>query len=299
VRLAPTPPATLSPREVARALGVGESTVKRWIDTGRLPAVRTPGGHRRVAVERAHRLARDAHRALAEPRVLGLDALAAGPAFDAVAFEDRLHDLLTEGRGPEVERLVLSALTARCIGVAELFDGPLRGAMARIGERWQGGVEGVFVEHRASQIALSVLDRVDDLFEPATDCVAVGGSAAGDPSTIATRTAATVLASEGIAPVNLGADVPAGALLDAARRTGARLCWVSVSYVDDPPRQREALAGLVAEACDRGLACIVGGRAVDRLDLADVVAGHRGARLGRSMADLAALARELLAAPAR
>lgn len=37
----------LSVHEVARILGCGESSVRTWADTGRLPCWRTPGGHRR------------------------------------------------------------------------------------------------------------------------------------------------------------------------------------------------------------------------------------------------------------
>ena len=34
--------------QVARMLGVATSSVSKWIDEGRLPAARTPGGHRRI-----------------------------------------------------------------------------------------------------------------------------------------------------------------------------------------------------------------------------------------------------------
>lgn len=37
----------LTPAEVARALGVGPKTVTRWAAAGKLPALRTIGGHRR------------------------------------------------------------------------------------------------------------------------------------------------------------------------------------------------------------------------------------------------------------
>jgi len=42
---------TLSTSEVARLLGVAAGSVANWIDQGQLRAGRTPGGHRRVAVD--------------------------------------------------------------------------------------------------------------------------------------------------------------------------------------------------------------------------------------------------------
>lgn len=37
----------LPPREVAELLGVDPKTVSRWARLGKIPSVRTPGGHRR------------------------------------------------------------------------------------------------------------------------------------------------------------------------------------------------------------------------------------------------------------
>lgn len=41
------PAALLSPGEVAALFGVHVATVARWSNEGRLPALLTPGGHRR------------------------------------------------------------------------------------------------------------------------------------------------------------------------------------------------------------------------------------------------------------
>lgn len=38
---------TLSARQVAEVFSVGSKTVARWAQAGLLPAIRTPGGHRR------------------------------------------------------------------------------------------------------------------------------------------------------------------------------------------------------------------------------------------------------------
>jgi excisionase family DNA binding protein len=39
----------LSLQEASRMLGVHPSTIRQWADTGKIPTVRTPGGHRRFA----------------------------------------------------------------------------------------------------------------------------------------------------------------------------------------------------------------------------------------------------------
>jgi len=43
-------------REVAKVFGVSQETVYRWIKTGKLPSVRTPGGHYLVRQDELCRL---------------------------------------------------------------------------------------------------------------------------------------------------------------------------------------------------------------------------------------------------
>ena len=45
----------LTSADVAKLLGVGPTSVKRWADSGLLPCLRTPGKHRRFAREEVER----------------------------------------------------------------------------------------------------------------------------------------------------------------------------------------------------------------------------------------------------
>jgi excisionase family DNA binding protein len=116
----------LSPKDLSLLIGVSESSLKRWVDDGRLRAERTAGGHRRIATAEAVRFIRETASPVADPTLLGL------PELDRPAV-----DVAQDG---EVERVILSAAreknTARATGVliaeflrsrtvASVLDGPV------------------------------------------------------------------------------------------------------------------------------------------------------------------------------
>lgn len=49
-------PELLTPSEVAKLFRVDPKTVTRWAEAGKLPHIRTLGGHRRFWAEEVHRL---------------------------------------------------------------------------------------------------------------------------------------------------------------------------------------------------------------------------------------------------
>jgi excisionase family DNA binding protein len=288
----------VSPREIARAVGVSESTVKRWVDAGAVTATRTPGGHRRIPLAEAVALIRRSGVPLRHPALLGLPELDPNvTAPSASQAGDRLYDLLAQDEVAWARGFVISLYVAGWT-VPAIFDGPMRTALTRIGELWRHDGQGVFLEHRATQICLQALLQLRGLLPPASaDApVALGAAPSGDPYLIPSQMAAVVVADAGFREHNLGPETPIDALRRAVVHHRPRLVWVSLSTTPDDPRALAAALGdlaVVVEQQDGALA--VGGRAAPTLG---AIAAPGLQRLG-TMAELAALARGLRAGAAQ
>ena len=280
----------LSPKELARAIGVSESSLKRWVDEGALTATRTSGGHRRIPRNAALAFAREHGYPVLRPDLLGLDEVAppgagAGPAAT-------LHAALLEGRSAEARRLLVGRFVEG-ESVASLIDGEMAPAMRAIGELWQHHDAGIFIEHRAVDICTQVLDRLRDLLPqpPADAPLAVGGAPEDDPYTLPSLMAATVLAAEGWRTMNLGAHAPARVVAGAAADHDARLVWLALSVMGGHrgvARETRTLSDAMSAARSEG-AVVVGGPACRE-------SGTRPpepARFAESLPELAGLARGL------
>jgi excisionase family DNA binding protein len=280
----------LSPREVARSLGVSESSVKRWVDDGTLAAQRTAGGHRRIPVGEVVRFVRRSGSAVVQPEIIfGTGMATAVAPFDHAASEEmgrRLYSLLQHDNAPAVRALLL-ALYAAGWPVAALCDGPIRLALTEIGTLWHHGVEGIITEHRATETCIRVLAEIRTLFAaPADDApTALGAAPSGDPYLLPSMMAAAVLADLGYRDHNLGPDLPTTAMLKAVDHYRPRLVWLAMSVSRADERLTPAETELAARLERQGATLIVGGRgAPPAIPIAGVLRIH-------SMAELAAFAR--------
>ena len=286
----------LTPREFAEAIGVSESSVKRWVDGGDIEATRTVGGHRRIPIQAAGRYVRERSLTLVRPDILGLSDVSAHSAAETGAEDPttRFFDYLRAGAEAEARGLILT-LYLDGDSVAEIVDGPFRAALARVGELWTSEPSGILWEHRATQIALRALTRLRSLLPvPADAPVAVGGAPAGDRYILPTMAVAAVLAGEGMRAVNLGAETPTETLARGVETLDARLAWLSVSHVVAAERLRDGVLGMLPVLSERGAPLVVGGSQARKLNLPKNGLFY----VGGSMVELEALVRGMKLAPA-
>ncbi len=259
--------AVLSPKDVAKAIGVSESSLKRWADEGQLRVSRTAGGHRRILLTEAIRFIRENKHAIVRPDVLGLNELG------------ELSADLRSGRRDQTEAALLEALQAgdgvRVRGIMvswfldgtelpALLDGPVRMTMQKLGELWQHSNEGIFIEHRATDLCVQALNHVRSLLPPAKPgaATAMGGAPSGDPYIMPTMMASMVLADLGYRTVNLGPDTPADVLIRAASKCDARLVWVSYSTDLEARRLEQQVDQIAKGIAPLNADLVVGGRQV-------------------------------------
>ena len=62
------PERLLTPKEVARRFAVDPKTVTRWARQGKLPSIKTPGGHRRYRESVVDQFSLESFENLCEPR---------------------------------------------------------------------------------------------------------------------------------------------------------------------------------------------------------------------------------------
>lgn len=284
----------LSPKQLGQAIGVSESSLKRWIDDGLIEVIRTTGGHRRVELAEAIRFVRQRGYTVKDPSVLGLTAAddQTGRA-DQIQLAEHFYDLLVNGRDKEftaaVTRLYLDGHQ-----MSEIIDGPIRASMNQIGELWHNNPDGIGIEHRATDICIRTLGYMHSLLKPpaANAPIAIGGAPAGDMHLISSLCVSLVLAEQGWREANMGANTPWGQLLSVARQEQAALVWVSMTAepnTDYAKKLSELATELALDSCQ----IIVGGRqlgdAITRLNLDNL-------HTARSMAELQSFSKGLLAA---
>lgn len=275
----------LSPKDLASIVGVSESSLKRWVDDGRLRAERTSGGHRRVPVAEAVRFIRETAAEIVEPSLLGIAELSASVLANTrrQGVERALMAAVGGGRADEVVGIVLLAfLQSRVVG--SVCDGPMAVGLVHAPEPGaahssQNGARAhppAEAMHRATRIMAQLLPHPGQS-GPRAVVRTIGADAA-----LVSEMAALALQERGYRTIVEGIGSDAGESFGSGDRV---LCLaIGAGAVPRPEQLAEARA-LGAET----IVCGPGAWGLDR---------RHGVRPVRSMCELGSLAATLLSGSA-
>jgi excisionase family DNA binding protein len=180
-------------------------------------------------------------------------------------------------QAPWAERLEARLIEGDERGALEVFEAVLRAgndlkflylkvlspALVAIGYRWEQGELGIFVEHRASNIAMRLMSQVGSRFarRGVSKGTIIMGAPAGEEHALAIAMLADLVRSEGWDVHDLGANMPAESFAHAVQQSNdvVAVC-IGVTVESSIPAARETIATVKSSCPD--IPVYVGGAAI-------------------------------------
>lgn len=286
----PTP--VYTPRQVAQALGVSESSVKRWVDSGKLTAAKTVGGHRKVSLPSLTSFLRETGHKLVEPALIGLANNTRRTSLEDT--QEELHEVLIVGREDACRELI-QGLYLRGETIADLGDHLIGPVFKRIGDEWATGVVSVAQERRSCEVMMAALLEVRRSIDTAGEAapLAVVATPEQDFAVVATRLLELLLIGQGWRVWVAGSGLPLVEIRDLVLRDEPRLLCLSAAHLINPKKFIEDFNATIARPVATEFAAregverprlVLGGFALSEADAAKIECDLCASRLG----DLAA-----------
>lgn len=276
---------SFSPKQVAQALQVSESSVKRWCDRGVIRTDRTLGGHRRIPLEHLMEFLESTNRRIVDPTAIGLsiqrqiedqkqiqrDAIAElssraegmgeDPSIANAPFlKSQFERALLAGDEPQCRR-VISSWYAIHGNMASVADDLMAPAFRVIGEMWQCGRADVYQERRGCEICIRLIHELRRLIpDPLSEApLAMGGTSEGDNYQVANQLIEIIFREAGWRTISLGSGVPFSSMASAVEKYRPKVFWLSVSHIDSDEDFLSRFE-LFSKELPQGTMLVVGGR---------------------------------------
>lgn len=232
---------TLTPKQLARALDVSQSSVKRWCDKGIIKTETTAGGHRRIELASAMEFIRNGKYELLHPEALGLKPTSGQTVRIVHRACDQVIEALLAGNEALCSQIAIDLYLAEH-SLSVICDDLFGSAFRQIGDRWACGQADVYQERRSCEITLRILHKfLAMLPQPAKSApVAMGCAGAGDQYNLGTTMVEVVLRSADWNASSLGNNLPFETIGAAIAKHRPQLFWLSSSHIVD---KAEFLAG--------------------------------------------------------
>lgn len=254
--------AQVSPKQLARALRVSESSVKRWCDQGVIATMRTAGGHRRIAIAAVIEFLQKHEYRVVQPELLGMPVTAGCTERTLHRAQPSFREALLLGDEQQARAVILDLFLAHD-DLSAILDDVMARSLHEIGDLWCCGDADVYQERRACEISLRLLHELRQLI-PTQDPpagLAIGGTHQYDTYHLPNAMVDLILRRVGWETHNLGVGLPFDTLRVAIAHHRPRLFWMSVSHVEDESQFVQDYENLYASAPPQ-TAFVVGGQAL-------------------------------------
>ncbi len=254
---------SLTPKQVAQAIGVSEASLKRWCDRGLLPATRTAGGHRRLPVHGVMQWLRQSGHEVVRPEVLGLPSNTGLSPSTLERSVGLLRTALEAGDEVSSRQGILNLYLAGHSAI-EICDQVIAPAFHALGSAWQHGSIEVYQERRGCEICACLLHDLESMLAPPGPAApyAIGATLADDPYTLPNRLVELVLREAGWRAESYGSCNPGATLAAAIRQRRPGLFWLSVSTIDTESQWLSEYQLVSQAAAEEKVPLAVGGRAL-------------------------------------
>lgn len=221
----------LSPKQVAQALKVSESSVKRWCDKGSIATIYTEGGHRRIRLGDLADFARTNRMQIQDFMSMGL-VQTFSQLESVTAAAAHLVRALLEGNEDRCNQIVTELYLAKN-PIDQICDQVITKALHSIGEEWACGHAQIYQERLGCRITERILQRLQRMLpEPKPSAkVAIGCSSEGDLYCLGSSMVELVLRDAGWRAQSLGENLPLTSLAAAIEERAPQLVWISCSHL--------------------------------------------------------------------
>ena len=279
----------LTTQQAAEMVSLSVSTVKRLVETGTIPAVKTPGGHRRIAESALLAFAKakglspvelsassNSHPQMAAESVTFGQLKAVNESMDY--WRTALKSALIQSHVEEARHAVRTVY-AIDNNAATLADQLIAPVMTRIGHAWQDGRIEIFQEHHACHLLADILyelvrqarsrNKRSTSYNVAP--LAIGATPEGDHYTLTGMLCELTLLERGWEVRNLGCHLPLLELTQAVTELQPKLAWLGVNHIENESKFLADFLRLVETCRTLKTTIVVGGRGISepvRLELA-------------------------------
>ena len=258
-----------SPKQIAAALGVSESSVKRWCDAGSIASSKTAGGHRKIPLLGVIEFVKGNNCTLYHPELLGISSVSTEAdgtlkrGLKSVEISpEGFCGALARGDIGECRRLLWERIHQhKCHW--RVVDELMTSTLCRFGDAWECGNLEVYQERRACEICFRLIFEVREKIPiPAVGSpVAIGCAVEGDPYQLPTVMVETVLRECGWEATSLGSNLPFITLTKAVRDYSPKLVWLSVTTIPQRDRFVDEF-NTFSRTIDPEVMLVIGGRAL-------------------------------------